>query len=79
MIKKIPLNSRYHFFGLQKWIQLGHFSQDANFGFSSRNFGEVAVIQKFLYFQSFVWGGHVMSPNMTIPYKTLLILVVSAI
>ena len=60
-------------------MQLGHFSQVANFGFSSHNFGEVVVIQKFQYFQSFVWGGHVMSPNMAIPYKTFLILVVSAI
>ena len=64
---------------LQERIELGHFSQDANFWFSSHNFGEVVVIQKIKYFQSFVWGGHVMSPNMTIPYKTLFILVVSAI
>ena len=38
-------------FWLQKWIQLGHVSQVANFWFSSHNFGEVAVIQTFQYFQ----------------------------
>ena len=38
-------------FELQKWIELGHVSLVANYWLSSRNFGEVAVIQKFQYFQ----------------------------
>ena len=47
-------------FGLQKCIELGPVSQVANFGLSSHNFGEVAVIQTFQnYKESFVWGGHV--------------------
>ena len=53
---KMPL------FWLQKWIQLSHFSQVANFWFSSHNSGEIAVIQKFKHFQnysSFVWGSRV--------------------
>ena len=53
---KMPL------FWLQKWIQLSHFSQVANFWFSSHNSGEIAVIQKFQYFRnysSFVWGNRV--------------------
>ena len=33
-------------FQLQKWIELGRFSQVDNFWFSSHNFGEVAVIKK---------------------------------
>ena len=41
---KIPLNSRCHFCWLQKWIELDHVSQAANFSLSSHNFGEVAVI-----------------------------------
>ena len=49
---KIPLNSRYRFFCLQKWIEPGHVSEVANFWFSSHNFDEVAVIQKSQYFQS---------------------------
>ena len=39
-------------FGLQKWIELGHVSQVANFWLSSHKFGEVAVIQKIHYFQN---------------------------
>ena len=39
-------------FLLQKWIQLGLFSQVANFWFSGHNFGKVAAIQKFQYFQN---------------------------
>ena len=41
---KILLNSKYHFFWLQKWIELGHVSQVANFSLSSHHFGKVAVI-----------------------------------
>ena len=37
---------------------------------SINSFGKVAVIQKFQYFQSFVWGD--MSCNMAAQYKTLL-------
>ena len=52
---KIPLNSRYHFSTPER-IEFGHVSQVANVWFSSHNFGEVAVIQKFQYFQNFVWS-----------------------
>ena len=40
-------------FWLQKWIELGHVSQDANFWLSSHNLDEVAVIQKCQYFQNY--------------------------
>ena len=58
---KIPL-----FFTPEIWIQLGHVSQVANFSFSSRKFGEVAVIQKFKYFQNYngVLYGAVMLDDM---------------
>ena len=46
---KIPADAT--FFSLQKWTELGHVSQVANVWLSSHNFGEVAVIQKFQYFQ----------------------------
>ena len=36
----------------QKWMELGHVSQVANFWLSSHNFGEEAAIQKFRYFQN---------------------------
>ena len=39
-------------FELQKWTELGHVSLVANFWLSSHNFDEVAVIQKFQYFQN---------------------------
>ena len=63
---KISLNSRYHFFWLQKWIELSYFSWVANFWLSSHNFGKVAVIQKFQYFQSYnrVLYGAAMIDNM---------------
>ena len=32
-----------HFFLLQKWIQLSHMSQVANFWFSSHNFGNIEI------------------------------------
>ena len=47
-----PQNPQIPLFLLQKWIQLGHVSQVANVWFSSHNFGEVAVIQKFQHFQN---------------------------
>ena len=47
---KIPLNSRYHFFDSRNGCSL--FSQVTNFWFSSHNFGKVAAIQKFQYFQN---------------------------
>ena len=42
----------YEGLGRWKWIQLIHFSEVAIFWFSSHNLGEVAVIQKFQYFQN---------------------------
>ena len=47
-----PLKQQVPIFWLQKWIELSHFSQGANLWLSSYNFGEVAVIQKFQYFQN---------------------------
>ena len=42
---KSPLNIRHHFFWIQKWIQLGHMSQVANFWFSSHNFGNIEIFE----------------------------------
>ena len=44
---KISLNSRY-----QKWVELSHFSQVDNFWVSGNDFGQVAAIQRFQYFQN---------------------------
>ena len=54
-----PLTWHMPLFWLQKWIQLGHVSQVANFWLSSHNFGEVAVIKKFPKIKDFpTWLPH---------------------
>ena len=50
---KIPLNSRCQFFCLQKWIELGHVSQVANFWLSSHNFYRSSCNSKISRFQDF--------------------------